>query len=407
MERIRKIFVCIRFSSQEIEVGELVEEEGKIYFKYKDSFLQSGLEISPFKLKLSPYIYQADSQPFDGLFGVFADSLPDGWGKLLLDRSLLSIGRNLQDVSLLERLAFVGNNGMGALTFRPEKGLKVLAEDKIELDAISKASTKILEGKSSTVLESILKLNGSSGGARPKIVIGYNPLTDQIIEDNGSLPIGFESWLIKFSATIDRPDAANIEMAYYLMAVNAGIEMSESRLFKGKSGSNYFGTKRFDRKGNNRLHLHSAAGLMHDNFRISNLDYGDIMDCAFKLERNVNAYEKVLRLAAFNLFMHNRDDHSKNFAFLMNEKGVWRFAPAYDLTYSNASHGMHSTLIAGEGAHPTEKHLLELAHYFKVKNGPEIIKQVKQTAAKWEKFAEKAGVSKMSARIINKEITTG
>jgi serine/threonine-protein kinase HipA len=152
------------------------------------------------------------------------------------------------------------------------------------------------------------------------------------------------------------------------MALDAGIEMSESKLFKGKSGQAYFGTKRFDRIANKWLHLHSAAGIMHDNFRLSNLDYGNLMDCAFKLEKDVRAYEKILRLAAFNVFAHNRDDHSKNFAFLMDVHGNWKVAPAYDLTFSSSGHGMHSTMVANESANPTKKHLMELADYFKVKN---------------------------------------
>ena len=144
------------------------------------------------------------------------------------------------------------------------------------------------------------------------------------------------------------------------MAVTAGIEMSECKLFKGKSGQHYFGTKRFDRINNRRIHVHTASGLMHDNFRASTMDYGHLMDYAFLLEKHVKAYEKVFRLAAFNVFAHNLDDHSKNFSFLMNNKGEWQFAPAYDLTYSYSSYGFHSTMVAGESQNPGAKHLMKL-----------------------------------------------
>ncbi len=174
------------------------------------------------------------------------------------------------------------------------------------------------------------------------------------------LPDGYEHWMIKFPSSFDRLDISTIEFAYYKMALDSGIKMSKSELFTGVSGKTYFGTRRFDRHVNDRLHLHSAAGMMHDNFRLSNLDYGNLMECAFRLERDVNAYEKILRLAAFNVFANNRDGHSKNFSFLMDSNGNWKVAPAYDLTFSSSGHGMHSTMVAGESANPTKKHFLGL-----------------------------------------------
>ena len=178
--------------------------------------------------------------------------------------------------------------------------------------------------------------------------------------------------------------------------------MSESRLFKGKSGKNYFGTKRFDRIDNSRLHLHSAAGLMHDDFRLSTLDYGHLMDCAFKLERHIGAYENILRLATFNVFSHNRDDHSKNFSFLMDKQGTWKFAPVYDLTFSSSGHGMHSTSVAGESKQPGTKHLLELANYFKIRQPERIIQEVRDVLISWKTYADFAGVETDSKKLIGK-----
>ncbi len=216
------------------------------------------------------------------------------------------------------------------------------------------------------------------------------------------LPSGYEHWLIKFPSSFDRPDIANIEYAYYLMALDAGIEMSESKLFKGQSGQVYFGTKRFDRIENRRIHMHSAAGIMHDNFRLSNIDYGHLMDCAFTLEKNVIAYEKILRIAAFNVFAHNRDDHSKNFAFLMDSNGGWKVAPAYDLTYSSSSHGFHSTTVAGESKNPSKKHLMELGNYFKIRNASKIIGEVQEVVNNWKMYSDQSDVSEESKRRIEK-----
>ena len=404
MEHVKKIFVSIQFNENEIELGELVSDGRNIYFKYYIDFISKGIEISPLKLKLNNEINKADALPFDGLFGVFADSLPDGWGKLLLDRSLTAKGIDVSDITMLDRLAFVGSNGVGALIYKPEINDEKQKLFGFELDEIANASHQILTGTSVEILDELYLLGGSSGGARPKILVGYNPNTQHIIGSIKDLPAGYEHWLIKFPSSSDWQDIANIEYAYYKMAIDAGIKMSDCKLFKGKSGKVYFGTKRFDRIGNKRLHMHSAAGIMHDNFRLSNLDYGHIMDCAFKLEQDVKVYEKVLRIAAFNVFAHNRDDHSKNISFLMDEHGNWKLAPAYDLTFSSSSHGMHSTMLSGESANPTKQHLLELATYFKIKNAEKIIDQVQAIIYNWKIYAKHCKVSTDSKNRIEKVI---
>lgn len=404
MEQIKKIIVSIHLGGREMEVGELVSADRKIYFKYYTSFIKSGLEISPFKLKLSDKIYSADAFPFEGLYGVFADSIPDGWGKLLLDRTLASRGILLQDVMPLKRLSFVGATGMGALIYRPEMDPFIYKEIQVELDSIAKEMNFVVEGSSYEAIEELYQLGGSSGGARPKILVGYNSKTDHLIHGIDRLPKGYEHWLIKFQSSMDRKDSTNIEFAYHKMALDAGIEMSESKLFYGSSGNVYFGTKRFDRCAEKRIHMHSAAGLMHDNFRLSNLDYGNLMDCAFKLENHMDAYQKILRIAAFNVFAHNRDDHSKNFSFLMDEFGQWKLAPAYDLTFSNSSHGFHSTMISGESQNPGKIHLLKLADYFKIKKANEIIQQVEEVVSNWKVYAKEAEVEKVTINLINKKI---
>ena len=141
------------------------------------------------------------------------------------------------------------------------------------------------------------------------------------------------------------------------------------------------------------MHTHTASGLMHDNFRMSTMDYGHLMDCAFRLERHVKSYEKVFRLAAFNVYSHNRDDHSKNFSFLMNEKGEWQFAPAYDLTFSNSAYGFDSTMIAGESQNPGRKQLMKLADHFGIKNAGIIIEEVQDAINQWPAIGKEHGVS--------------
>ncbi|MBP6755552.1 MAG: type II toxin-antitoxin system HipA family toxin [Bacteroidia bacterium] len=404
MKPIQKVIVSINFGNKEQQVGELIQESKNIYFKYYTEFITTGIELSPFQLPLKDSIYTAPNQPFEGLFGLFSDSLPDGWGRLLLDRTLTAKGVLLQDITPLQRLSYVGLKGMGALIYRPQIETSFQETLQIELDAIAKEMSIILQGDSSLAIDELYEMGGSSGGARPKILVGYHPTTQHLIHGTEYLPEGYEHWLIKFPSSNDRIDSAEIEYAYHKMAIAAGIAMNSCALFKTASGKVFFGTRRFDRIEDDRLHLHSAAGMLNDNFRYSTMDYGNLMDATFRLERDVAGHEKILKIAAFNVFVHNRDDHSKNISYLMDSAGNWQLAPAYDLTYSNSSHGMHSTTVAREGIHPGKSHLLGLAKEFRMKNGALIIEQVSDAVSQWKSYAKDAGVTNQSMSLIEKKI---
>lgn len=405
MTGIKKLKVSVNFGNDDIQVGEMVLSESKIWFKYDTDFITREIELSPFKLPLGNKIYTAESYPFDGLFGLFNDSLPDGWGRLLLDRTLISKGISLQEVTALDRLAFVGRHGMGALVYEPGFSEETDGIETLELDVIAGHIQQIIEGTSTEILDELYRLGGSSNGARPKIMVGLQPVSGLIIFGTNDLPEDFEHWMVKFPSGSDFADIANIEFAYYKMATDAGIKMNPSKLLTGKSGRNYFATKRFDRERQKRLHMHSASGLMHDNFRMSTMDYGNLMDCAFRLEKHKNACEKVLRIAAFNVFANNCDDHSKNFAFLLDESGKWEMSPAYDLTFSLSFNGMHSTMVAGESKFPGKKHLLDLANHFGIENAATTIEQVKNVVSSWNQYASVCGVTPVSKKNIDKIVS--
>lgn len=400
MAGINKLFVSLILGGNSFEVGELVLSGQKIFFRYNADYLKTGLNLSPIKLPFSGDIVSADKQPFEGLFGVFNDSLPDGWGRLLLDRSLSARGIDITAITPLDRLAYVGSRGMGALVYSPAIKYEKITVSVPELDTLAAEMNHVLQGTSSEIIEELFILGGSSGGARPKIFTAYNPHTDNLIYGGDNVPEGYEEWIIKFPSTSDSREIANIEFAYHKMALLAGIEMSECRLFTGNSGQVYFGTKRFDRDAHKRMHTHTASGLMHDNFRLSTMDYGHLMDCAFRLEKHVRAYEKVFRLAAFNVYAHNHDDHSKNFSFLMNTNGEWQFAPAYDLTFSYSGFGYHSTMIAGESKNPGRKELMRLAAHFGLKNAGSIIEEVQEAISHWNTIANPYGITKETRNIV-------
>lgn len=404
MTNTDNLLVSFNDGASERRVGTLVRDARTIYFRYDRDWLRTGFNLSPYKLAFDRRPQQTDVTCFDGLFGVFADSLPDGWGRLLLDRLLTERLTNLDEVTALDRLAYVGANGAGALTYQPARPVTGRARSEVKLDELSDAAATLLRGQDTEVLETLVQFGGSSGGARPKINVGYHPATGALMPDQAKLPAGFEHWLIKFGATGDPPDIGAIEYTYHEMAVRAGIKMTTCRLFTGESGRRYFGTKRFDRRGSERLHLHSVAGLLHDNFRYTNVDYGNVMHAAFRLTKHVGVYETVLRLAAFNVFAHNHDDHSKNISFRCDGSGNWSLAPAYDLTFSRSPYGHQSMSVAGTHR-PDRAALVALGTDFGVRIPAAIVEEVRQAVAAWPGLARKNGVTAASERLISGGLT--
>jgi len=380
------------------KVGTLAIRDKKIYFEYDKDFLKTGIELSPYKLPLKAGLFRCDDDTFDGLWGLFNDSLPDGWGRLLMDRHLMRLGTNPATLSPLDRLAFVGSHAMGALTYEPEQETESTFDD-IVLDDLAESSAEILEGSSEALLDELLSLNGSSAGARPKVLVQISDDQKQIIHGRQKLKEGFSHWLVKFASSVDSHEVGAIEYAYSLMAADAGLDMPKTALLEGKKGR-YFAIERFDRVGDKRVHMHSVAGLTHSDFRFPTLDYDDLLALALHLTKNIQEVEKVFRLACFNLFTHNRDDHAKNFSFVMDEKGTWSFSPVYDVTFSHGIDGGHSTLYMGEGKNPSSEYLLALAKKHGLKKGSAIVDEVAEASQRWREFAKVAGVSKKSMESI-------
>ena len=329
-----------------ILVGTLAKTPDRVIaFEYDSDWLNNGFSISPFSLPLIKKVFIPKYDPFGGLFGVFNDSLPDGWGRLLVDRLFLKNKINPAEIDNLNRLAVVQESGMGALTYKPEHRFET--ENKIaDYDILARECTKILESQSSDNLDELFKLGGSSGGARPKILTSINN----------------EDWIIKFPSSSDPKNIGEKEYQYSLCAKDCGINMTETRLFPSKICSGYFGIKRFDRKNGKKVHMVSASGLLETSHRLPNLDYNTLMKLTLELTRNYQDIEQLFKLMCFNVFAHNRDDHSKNFSFLYDDtKKEWHLSPAYDLTYSYSFNGEHATTINGEGKNPTLDDILAVA----------------------------------------------
>ena len=341
-------------------VGLLYENAGRVFFEYSPDFLQSGIALSPFKLPLKPGVFEDEKRTFDGLFGLFNDSLPDGWGCLLLDRKLRKRGLSYDSITPLSRLSMIGRNPMGALEYEPADEA---AEEvgNVELDSLSGEVDKILAGNDSDVLDELLKLNGSSGGARPKIVAYVSDDRQKIIHGGANPPAGFTPWIIKFSERHDKLNSGETEYRYSLAAKEAGIDMPPTHLFPSKNGGGYFGVQRFDRTPQGKVHVHTACGLLHASHRFSCLDYENLLKLTRVLTRDITQAEEMVRRMVFNVKSGNRDDHSKNFSFLLNKNFEWRLAPAYDLTPSAGINGEQTAIVNGKGRNITDEDLIAAA----------------------------------------------
>lgn len=401
---LNELKVGLDFGHGPLPVGRLAHRDGKIYFEYDDTFLKTGLNISPLRLPAEPGLKTFDTGLFEGLPGVFNDSLPDGWGRLLFDRLLRSKGILLGDISPLDRMAHVGLTGIGALVYEPDYSTQP-PNNALNLDILAAQTQEVLSGEAEEVLQELLALNGSSAGARPKAVIGVDKERKNIVQGEQNLPGGYEHWLVKFNNNTDGDDAGAIEYVFSLMAKEAGLEMMPTHLFPAKNGAGYFATKRFDRDGKQRLHAHTACGLLHSDFRTPSLDYEDLLTLTEVVTRDVREVEKMFRLAVFNVMAHNRDDHSKNFTFLMNEAGDWKLSPAYDLTFSSGPGGEQSTMVMGEGKNPGVEHLLKLGEIAKIRRATvnQIIDQTDHALSQWQPLAKSRGITQANIRLITKK----
>lgn len=338
----------------EDHVGTLARTpDGPLAFQYSRTWIENGFSLSPFSLPLTNEVFVAKPQPLDGVFGIFDDSMPDGWGRLLVDRMLREKGIDPFAIGPLARLAIVGATGMGALEYRPAQELATTQEAR-DLDDLAEECASLLETNSSDDLDALFVLGGSSGGARPKILT----------------TIDGEDWIVKFPASFDPVDIGAREFALARAAAECSIEMPEVRLMPSKRCSGYFAVKRFDRerivdgKGTaylRKVHMASAGALLETSHRIPNLDYDLLFKLTMKLTGDTSEVKRLFRLMVFNVLCGNRDDHAKNFSFLCSADGVWRLSPAYDLTENAGINGERSITVNGKGKNISTADIIEVA----------------------------------------------
>lgn len=382
--------------------GQLADDGQRILFEYSSEALQKGVELSPLNLPLQ-------TQPFEpfpphqwGLPGIVADGLPDGWGLVLMDRFFRKMKKDPASLSPLDRLAFVGSRGMGALTF--ESALLDDTKPKtLEWLELAKNIEKTLSGKGQEVLNEMAYLGGSPQGARPKVLAYFDPETNRL--SNKPFAAG-DPWLIKFPAENETKEACAIEKLYADLLSACGIESPPTCFFDLDSRRSAFGSERFDRKKEIRIPTHTLAGLLHADHRVPSTDALTFLRATRFFTQDEREVKKAFERCVFNVLFNNRDDHAKNFSFRMNRTGAWTLAPAYDVTFSTGPRGEHHMDVEGEGAAPGREHLLSLAQKagLREKEVKEIIGKFRAVSTRLPSMAAPYPLKKSSLSLIHKTI---
>lgn len=404
-------------------------------FQYSPDFLNSGIQISPLMMPLNEFPYEFPAlarNTFKGLPGLLADSLPDRFGNTLIDAWLSSQGRTAASFNPVERLCYTGTRGMGALEFEPALFGPTSDSSVIEVEKLVDLSNKILEQRASLngiltgkddrkAMEDILRVGTSAGGARAKAILAWNPETNEFRSGQVKNEPGFEQWLLKFDGVKNNRDKelndplgyGKIEYAYHLMALEAGIRMTECRLHN-EGGRSHFMTKRFDRTVNgDKLHMQSLGAMAHFDYnQPASYSYEQAIGVLKRLGLPREDLEQLVLRAMFNVIGRNHDDHVKNIAFLMNRHGIWRLSPAYDISYSYDPNGhwtnQHQMSINGKHDSFTRQDLISLANFAGIKTAQatDMLNHTIGVISRWNEFAKEVGIEKKRVEQIQKNMRT-
>lgn len=411
------------------------EKSGWASFEYDPAFKRLGWELSPLKMPLSteqriysfPELRKETGSSFDtfkGLPGLLADMLPDRYGNELINLWLAQQGRPENSMNSVEMLCFIGKRGMGALEIEPTILKQNVNTFSVEINSLVEIASKMLSKKEAFVanlksdeekaMREILKIGTSAGGARPKAVIAYNEKTGEVRSGQTRAPEGFEHWLLKLDGVSEVQLGAThgygrVEYAYYLMALDCGIEMMPCRLLE-ENGRAHFMTRRFDREGSyTKHHIQTFCAMKHFDYnRVNSYSYEQLFQTMRELKLTYAEAEQMFRRMVFNVIARNCDDHSKNFSFILKQGDRWRLAPAYDLchAYRPGSEWVsrHALSVNGKRENITREDLIVIGRSIRNKKAEEIIDQVNDTVHNWNYYADKAGVDKDKKESIDKTL---
>jgi serine/threonine-protein kinase HipA len=401
-------------------------DQGTATFQYDPDFVSEGLELAPFTMPLE----QGDrifrfpelkrSPTFRGLPGLLADVLPDKYGNALINAWLAGRGRPADSLNPVEMLCFIGNRGVGALEFEPERPRHSTVASKLEVGALVDMAEKILTRKKKfrsrlpaeqKTMMDILKIGSSAGGARAKALVAYNPETQEVRSGQAEAPGGFSHWIIKFDGVSDSQFGAThgygrVEMAYHLMCRDAGIDMTECRLFE-ENGRAHFLTRRFDRTSEGKVHTQSFCSMRHFDFNdVTLYSYEQLFETMRLLALPYPQVREMFRRMVFNVMSRNCDDHTKNFSFLMDHSGTWKLSPAYDMCHAYRPGSdwvsQHGLSINGKRKAINRDDLLAVAAKINIKKPEQVIDQVADVIKRWPAYARQVKVDARLREAIGK-----
>lgn len=386
-------------------------------FEYAPAWVKSGIELSPFMMPTAAnpplFSFPALGASFSRLPGLLADALPDQFGNALIDAWLARHGESQASITALDRLAYMGKRGLGALEFRPPLGSTRESAQPLEMKSLVETARRVLRGDFSgdrhaqAALANIIRVGTSAGGARAKAVIAWNPITSELRSGQFGIPSGFEHWLLKFDgvgADLEMGQSRHygrVEYAYHLMAAQAGILMEHCRLLE-ENGRAHFMTRRFDRDGNRKHHVQTLCGLCHLDFRQrASHAYEQLFRAALDLRVGDRAINQLFRRMAFNVAARNCDDHTKNFGFILRQGARWELAPAYDVTHAYNPKGewtsQHLLSVNGKFDDISVSDLLTVADRFSVPDSRSSLRAVTDAVSAWDEHAKAAGLDGATA----------
>lgn len=409
-------------------IGIIHQDVTKPYasFEYDTDFLNSGIEVSPLRMPLAKNIYEFPAlagEPFYGMPGLVADSLPDKFGNAVIEQWLMSLGKSLSDFTAIDRLCYTGKRGMGALEYVPastdikdiDENINVQEMVKFASDILADREGISLKAEDNLTYSQLVQVGSSAGGARAKAIIAWNEETNEVRSGQAQLGTGYDYWLMKFDNVTkngdhgleDKPEYTLIEYAYYLMAKKAGVTMNECRLYES-AGEHHFMTKRFDRENGRKLHMQSLGALAH-------ISYQEPGICGYELAAmymkevgiSYREIEQFYRRMVFNCLAVNQDDHVKNISFLMDRNGKWSLSPAYDITFSynptNKWLRAHQMTVNGKTTGIELSDLLEAGSKMGIKERrcKDIIREVLTSVREFPVFAEQVGIKEKTCQYIH------
>jgi serine/threonine-protein kinase HipA len=399
---MKKLHVIYSGWAERFELGVLADDGRDLLFEYSPEAIKRGLELSPLKLPLNAKSFGDFPQHQLRLPGLVSDALPDGWGLLLMDRLFRKQGKDPGQISPLDRLAFIGDNAMGALVFEPSSREVLTAAD-VQLLDLARDVRKVLDGESEVLLRKLALMGGSPQGARPKVLVNFDRKNNRM---SNSEQASGTPMLVKFPAQHEHKEVCAVEAMYGRIASACGIRIPVTQYFDLNRQLSAFAIERFDRFEGMRVPMHTAAGAAHVDHRIPQLDYVGLLRLTQFMTRDAREVLQAFQRCVFNVMFNNRDDHSKNFSFLLGKDDRWRFSPAYDLNFSAGPNGEHQMDICGEARAPGRKHLLQLANRTGIaeRTAVQTIERISGVAERLTDFVGDLPIRAETVRLIEKMV---